>query len=298
MIRLRLHLAFITLALVAAPVSAAAQLTFHGLRWGAPATEVSERIRAAGYPLRGRDQWGDLVFSAPAGGSLVAWMSPAGLVGVELEWKNEPPGRLPTRFARLADSLQARYGPATNQHETLRAWLDREGAMALILETRLDSVLLLYHSSVDKSDEIYRRDSVMTATREQARATGADSVWAGAWQPATDDEWPDDYVDILHFTVLGPRMYGARMLKRVGFTERLENGLLYDAAVTEVELDCAAIRSRLLRTRPLYLELPTPPIAVPQSARRWVQPGPGSQEERTIRGACAQLARQPLPGAR
>lgn len=287
------------LAIAAAPVSAAAQLTFLDLPWGAPPHEVSERIRAAGYPLRGTDQWGDLVFGAPHGGTLVAWISPAGLVAVEIEWENDQPGRLPGLFRRMADSLEARYGPATNEHEAMRAWLDREGAMSVMLETRLDSVLVLSHTGLDRSDEIYRRDSLMTLMRDRASDPGyPDSTARGGWAAATPDEWPNTYVDTARFVVLGRQMFGARMRTRMGLPERLANGLLYDGVVTEVELDCAAGRSRLLRTIPLYHYVPTPAIEVPQPRRRWVQPRAGSEEEREIRGACAALARQPQAGPR
>lgn len=287
MIRFHLRAVPAAVALILALAdSVAAQLTFQGLPWGAPAHEVAERIRAAGYAPRGVDQWGDHVFRTPDGGSLVAWMSPAGLVAVELEWTDEP-ARFPARFSAMADSLQALYGTPANQDEEMRAWRDDEGSVRVTLETRLDSVLLLYHSSLDKMDEIYRRDSLMTAMRERA-----DTAGAGVWQSVGYEDFRETYVDTARFVVLGSRLYGARMRDRWAFPERLDNGLLYDERVADVELDCARGRSRLLRATPLYHRVATATTEVPAGERRWAEPPSGGFDARGIQGACQALERQ------
>ncbi len=64
---------------------------------------------------------------------------------------------------------------------------------------------------------------------------------------------------------------------------------MYNGALTEVELDCRRMRTRLLRTIPLYAHRATPAI----EGEAWLPPMPDANHARALERACAALGRQP-----
>jgi hypothetical protein len=280
-------------ALALSAGDAAAQLEFAGIAWGTPAEQTADRLRAMGYVLRGVDQNGDHVFRGPEGETLVAKMSLDGVVQVQVEWTGDP-ARLPARYARLADSLQAAFGrPYAEGHNDGASWTRDEAWVNIWLRPaapQLDSTLFLFHTAPADAAEELRRAQLQDDASVPGRV---DSVDVGAWAEADfTDRW-EQLVDTARVVVLGGGLYGARLRDRWTDPRRLENGLVYDAAVREVEVDCGETRLRLLRSIPLYHEVSMRAIEVPAGERRWDRPAPGSRAEASLRAVCEVLARQP-----
>jgi hypothetical protein len=272
---------------------AAAQLEFAGIAWGTPAGQAADRLRGMGYVARGVDQNGDHVFRGPDGEMLVAKLSPDGLVQVQVEWTRDP-ARLPARYARLADSLHAALGkPYAEGHDDAASWTRDEAWVNIWLRPaapQLDSTLFLFYTAPADAAEELRRAQLQEDASQPGRV---DPVDVGAWAEADfTDRW-EQRVDTARVVVLGGGLYGARLRDRWTDPRRLENGLVYDAAVREVEVDCGGTRMRLLRTVPLYHEVSMHAIEVPAGERRWDRPAAGSRAEASLRAVCAVLARQP-----
>jgi hypothetical protein len=285
---------FVLAALAAFPTDAAAQMEFAGIPWGTPPQETADQLQSRGYQPRGVDQDGDWVFRAPDSAEVVAMMDSAGLVSVAVRWYDHPE-RFPARLEVLRDSLVAAFGPPINDEENGGAWR-RDGAWAHLnlrgMTGGLDSMLFLAHTGPRGHDEeVNRRGALAHARRERLREQGPDSVAVGGWLRVWDEIWHSTLVDTARYTTLGHRVYGARMLVRWQETLRLENGMQYDAVITEVELDCPGLRSRLLRTIPLFYEVPLAVTEIPQPERRWFAPGTGSMDAFLIKRACAALDR-------
>lgn len=285
--------------LVLAPVPAAAQLTFRGMGWGTPADAAKEQLQRAGYVLRGQDQDGDWVFRGPEREDLVTRFDAAGLVGVDLEW-SRPADALPARFATLADSLRRAFGPpdeaAEDGEEPSMEWR-RDGARVwLFLFPRgsgRDSMLSLRYEGPGWEAEFERRSEADRAREAHEEENGrADTTAYGAWLRVYSDARDFTRVDTVSFTRVGDRRYHARFLDDWFQTRRLENGLMYDGAITEVLLDCQRMQTRLLRTVPLYGHRATIVVEAREGEERWLPPMPNRNHARAVERACAALARQ------
>lgn len=285
----------IPLLIAFAPVSVAAQLEFGGIPWGTPLDSARARIQRAGHPLRGQDQYGDWVFGGPGRMDLVATFDSAGLVGVEASWMHDPRS-LPARYASLADSLRRAFGaPDTEarEEEPSMNW-ERGGAtLELFLFPRgsgMDSIVFVKHHGPGWEAEYERRDLREEAQMAYEEENGrADTTSYGAWLNVYSDFRDFTRVDTVRFTRLGDRLYGARFLDSWFQRRRLENGMMYSGAITEVELDCRRMTTRLLRTIPLYSHRATPAIEGPQ----WLPPMPNRNHARAVERACEALGRQP-----
>lgn len=289
--------ALFALALAATHASpAAAQLEFGGIRWGTPRDSATAIIQRAGYLLRGDDQDGDRVFGDRSGVDLVVMFDSAGLVGVDLEW-SRPVDALPARFAALADSLRRAFGPpdeaSGEDEEPARGWA-RDGVMVtLFLFPRgggRDSLLSLSYESPGWEAEFERRNEAERERDAYEEENGrADTTAYGDWLRVYSDGRDFTRVDTVRFTRLGDRLYRARFLDDWFQRRRLENGMMYNGAITEVELDCRRMTTRLLRTTPLYSHRALPAI----DGESWLPPMPNANHARAVAAACAALERQP-----
>lgn len=300
MIRILRSLALLA-AVVASVGDAAAQLEFGGIPWGTPADSARARIQRAGYPFRGQDQDGDGVFGAPGRVDLVAVFDSAGLVFVDALWLEEPDS-LSARHDRMADSLRAVVGAPdsakADRHGRYMIWRRDGATLELILhpdDSSLDAALFVRHTGPGYVAEFERRAVAWEAREAHERAHGrADTLGLGGWHEVFSGPRELVWIDTVKVERWGPRLYRARFRGDLMRRRRLENGMMYSAAVREVELDCGAGRTRLHRTIPLYYDLRSlPPIDVPEAERQWVRPAPGSPEGTALRAACAVLARQP-----
>lgn len=155
----------VLLALAFSAVDAAAQREFAGIPWGTPPAEATERIRAAGYELRGTGPHGDLTFGGADGAELRAEFDPRGLVSVQVRWV-EPAEGLPARFERMADSMRAVLGaPSTSNrddYERSMTWLGEEWGGADLVYSRSEGDpppwLSLSHWGPGYEEEIERRE--------------------------------------------------------------------------------------------------------------------------------------------
>jgi hypothetical protein len=218
--------------LMAAPVTAAAQLTFGGMPWGTPRDSATALVQRAGYVLRGDDQDGDRVFGDAAGVDLVTKFDSTGLAGVDLEW-SRPVDALPARFATLADSLRRAFGPPSQAAEGEEPAMDWE------------------------------RDGVRVSLFLFPRGGGRDSLLSLRYE---SPGWEAEFE-----------------------RRRVENGMMYNGAITEVELDCRRMEMRLLRTIPIYEHRALPPIDGPA----WLPPMPNAHHAQAATAACEALGRQP-----
>lgn len=159
----------VLLALAFSAVDAAAQREFAGIPWGTPPAEAMERLRAAGYELKGTGQYGDLTFGGPEGVELVAIFAPRGLVHVEARWE-VPPDRLPARFERMADSMRAVLGAPTTagryDYERTMTWLGAEWGGVDLVYSRSEGYpppqLSLTHWGAGYEEEVMRREGPAT----------------------------------------------------------------------------------------------------------------------------------------
>jgi hypothetical protein len=279
---------------------AAAQLEFAGIPWGTGIAETTERIRGAGYTLRGTDQEGDVVFGAADGVDLFAMFDSAGLVYVEASWERDP-DHIPARYTRMADSLRAALGTPDDElgGDGERTVLWRRDAVEAELYLRprsggLDTLLILRHSGPGWVAELERRDELARARKDDERQNGrADTTAVGDWHQAFGGFRVLIRVDTIKYARVDARTYRARFLHNWMQTRRLANGMMYTAAVTEVELDCRGFRTRLHRTVYLFDDRALPAIDVAESERVWTQPLSGAPDDVAIRSACEALARQP-----
>jgi hypothetical protein len=279
---------------------AAAQLEFAQIPWGTPETRTMEHITSAGYRFRGTDQDGDMVFGAADSVDLVAMFDGAGLVSVELRWMRNP-DRLLARYRRMADSMRAALGrpdeASEDEYGRSLSWARNGSTLELFFRPRgggLDTMLFLRHQAAGYEPEFERRVAREREQMERERAEGTrDTTGVGDYHQAFGDFRVLIRVDTVKYERMGPQAYRARFLHDWMQMRRLPNGLMYDAALTEVELDCRVQRTRLLRTTPLYDFRATPPVDVPESERRWTTPRRGSPDVEAVRSACQALARQP-----
>lgn len=303
--RLRMTRILRPLALLAAVAAfagdAAAQLEFAGIAWGTPPDSARAAIQRAGYTLRGQDQEGDWLFGAPGRLDLSAVFDSAGLVFVDASWLQEPDS-LSALHDRMADSLAAVVGAPdslkADEHGRYMVWRRGGASLELVLhpsDGAGDAVLFVRHTGPGYAAEFERRAVAWQAREEDERARGrADTLGLGGWREVFSGSRELVWIDTVKFTRLGPQRYRARFRGDLMRPRRLENGMMYSATVREGELDCAAGRTRLHRTIPLYYDLRAlPPIDVPPAGRQWVQPPPGSPDEAALRAACSVLARRP-----
>jgi hypothetical protein len=292
--RTLLHILLFGLILV--PAAAAAQLTFGGIPWGTPVDSATAAIQRAGYVLRGDDQDGDRVFGDADGANLVTTFDSAGLVGVDLEWF-QPVDRLPARYDRLADSLRRAFGPPTKasgeDEEPAMDWVRDGVRVSLFLFPRgggMDSLVAVRYEGSGWEAEYERRNEVSRARMEHERQNGrADTTSYGDWLNVYSDFRDFTRVDTVRFSRTGDRLYRARFLDAWFQTRRLENGMMYNGALTEVELDCRRMRTRLLRTIPLYSHRALPAI----EGEAWLPPMPNANHARAVVAACEALGREP-----
>lgn len=287
-------------ALALSAGDAAAQLEFAGIPWGTPGDQATTRIEAAGYFLRGRDQDGDLVFGAADSAELVAMFDSVGLVFVRVDWFRDP-DRLPARFERMGDSMRALLGPPALQAEEdeFERWVEwsQDGTSAELRfrprDGGLDSLVAVLHRAPGFEAEYDRRRAAADAREERFRTGGhRDTTALGDYHTVFSDYAVLVGVDTVKYQRLGPRLYRARVLYDWMLTRRLPNGMMYDAWLAEVELDCAAFRSRTVRNIPLYYEV-VAIMDVPESERVWTAPPRGSPDGLAVRSACEALGRQP-----
>lgn len=275
---------------------AAAQLEFRGIPWGASPDDARAAIERAGHPFRGQDQDGDHVFGGPDRMDVVAMFDSAGLVYVESTWLDDPDG-LPARFERLGDSLRASLGaPDTaneDEYERFMRWR-RDGAeLELFFRPRgggLDTALTVKHYGPGWEAEDLRR-----AEAWQHRAEGErDTTGVGDWHQAFGGFRVLIRVDTVKYTRLDGQRYLARILHDWTQLYRTPSGLMYSAAVADLELDCGRMRTRLHRRVFLYDTdaLPDPEV-IPEAERQWSRPVAGSPDDVAIREACTALGRQP-----
>lgn len=161
----------VLLALALSAVDAAAQREFAGIPWGTPPAEAAERIRAAGYELRGTGQNGDLTFGGADGVELLAVFDPRGLVFVEARWL-EPAERLPARFERMADSMRAVLGVPDmanrDDYERSMTWRGPEWGGVDLVYSRgggIPPMLSLTHWGPGYEEEIERREGPAEVVR-------------------------------------------------------------------------------------------------------------------------------------
>jgi hypothetical protein len=278
-----------------APAPAAAQLEFGGIPWGTPVEAVKERLQRAGHPLRGQDQDGDWVFGGPGRMDLVATFDTAGLVRVEASWMHDP-ASLPGRYASLADSMRRAFGAPESEmdeEEPRMVWALDGATLELFLFPRgsgMDSTVQRWHHGPGWDAEYERRelkDAVRTVY--EAENGRADTASYGDWLRVYSDARDFTRVDTVRFTRHGDRLYHARFLDSWFQRRRLENGMMYNGAVTEVELDCRRMTTRLLRTIPTYSHRALPAI----DGSDWLLPMPNANHARAVAAACAALGRQP-----
>lgn len=283
----------ILLAIPISPRDAGAQLEFAGIPWGTPVDQARARLEADGYLYRGTDQFGDVVFGAADSVDLVASFGAEGLFQVELTWLRDP-DRLPARFERLARAGRAAAGaPDSEAGEDYREMIwEREGAIVeLMYRPRgggLDAAVVLRHVGPNATAAFGARADASAAAEAER-----DTTAVGDYHQAYGDFGVLIRADTVKYARLGPQQYRARFLHDWMQQRRAPSGVLYSAALTEVELDCRAVRTRLLRTTLLYEGRSVPPVDVPESEQRWTGPAPGSPDAAAIRSACQALGRQP-----
>ncbi|HYH79510.1 MAG TPA: hypothetical protein VEX86_06925 [Longimicrobium sp.] len=278
-------------ALVGFGTPAAAQLTFDGLAWGTPAEQARARFAAQGYRFRGTDQDGDLVFWGPLRSELVVTMAPGGVVGVALS----RPGTLAQVRARhraAADSLRRVHGPPTSTEEmsaswerdsvSLGAWYTDRDAATRAPQGGITAYGRGYWAESERRSDLERAHDARIERGEQPR----DTLMVGDWMRVYSDTRVLASFDSSGTVRVGPGVYRTRFREAWMFTQRLENGTKYTGAVREVEIDCRAMRERLLRTVPFYDRQSSPPVDVPPAQRRWTTPAATSPEGREIRRAC------------
>lgn len=165
----------VLLSLALSAVDAGAQREFAGIPWGTPPAEAMERIRAAGYELKGTGPHGDLTFGGPEGVELVAIFAPRGLVHVEARWQ-VPAERLPGRFDRMADSMRAVLGAPTmagrDNYERTMTWLGAEWGGVDLVYSRSEGypppLLSLSHWGPGYEEEVTRREGPATGVQVPA----------------------------------------------------------------------------------------------------------------------------------
>jgi hypothetical protein len=291
MIRIVRSLALLA-ALACSAGDAAAQLEFAGIPWGTPPQATANRLHSLGYCLRGVDQEGDWVFFGPDGEEVVAVMSPtARLVGVEVRWRGDR-GRISTLYTRMRDSMVAVHGMSFNERSDGAAW-NRAGNVLQLWQLGPQAhpgySLTLFHGGPGGPAEEERRNVMRAAARR--REYGSSDYPAVHDAVVYDD---DGWVHVMEESTdpLGNGVYRVRLYhdSNRSTVRRLENGVKYNGAIREVDLDCGRNWQRLLRTIPLYERVPAPAVSVPERARRWVQPTPGSRDERIVRATCKDIA--------
>jgi hypothetical protein len=282
-------------ALALAAGDAAAQTDYSGIPWGTPARETTDRLQAQGYRLRGTDQAGDLVFHAPDGAEVVATMSPRALVGATVTWTDDP-DRLPALLASLGDSLQSAWGEPAEVREDGLSWSAGGEWTHLWLRrpaVDVDSALILSIAGEGWMAEHERRMAYWAEWRERyGNDPPVDSAGRGAWTPVMESIQWAMFVDSSRVVPLGDRVYAARLMERWGMDQRLENGMMYNVAVYDVELDCHRLRSRRHRTTVLYYGAALPATEVAEAERQWYHPAERGYEEFGYKHACATLAGQ------
>ncbi|HYR09384.1 MAG TPA: hypothetical protein VEQ60_16485 [Longimicrobium sp.] len=154
-----------------------------------------------------------------------------------------------------------------------------------------DSMLSLRYEGPAWEAEFERRNEAERAREADEEENGrADTTAYGDWLRVYSDARDFTRVDTVRFTRRGDRLYHARFLDHWFQTRRLENGMMYSGAITEVELDCRRMTTRLLRTIPLYSHRALPALDGP----RWLPPMPNANHARAVSAACAALGRQPV----
>lgn len=274
---------------------ARAQLTVGGVAWGTPAAQARARFAEQGYRFRGADQDGDLVFWGPARSELVVTLDSAGVAGVELT-QTGTAAQARARYTALADSLRRALGAPTSRDETSAAW-ERGGA-----------TLSAWHGSTGDAAregptagitargpgfdaEIERRSGAERAVNDRLESgeQPRDTLMVGDWMRTYSDTRVLASFDSSGSVRVGPGVYRTRFRESWMFTRRLENGTKYTGAVRTVEIDCGALRERLLRTVPFYGRTSSPPEDVSPAEQRWTTPAAGSAEAREIRRGCELL---------
>jgi hypothetical protein len=284
-------------ALAAFPMDAAAQMEFAGIPWGTSPRQTADRLQAMGYQLRGVDQDGDWVFRAPDGAEVVAMMDSAGVVAVDLRWYDKPE-QFPLRVQVLLDSLTDAFGPPLNKEEGSGAWHRHpdDGWAHLLLRRPtggLDSMLFMaFTRPGGNTRETDRRGALADERRARLREQGPDPVAVGGWLELWSELWRTTLVDTASVGVLPNGVYRTRILVRLQEPGRLENGMRYDALISEVEIDCPGRRWRTRRAIPLFYEVPLAVTDVPEADREWIRPEPGGVDAYVIKESCIALARQ------
>lgn len=291
-------LPFLLLA-IASP--AGAQYEFAEIPWNTAPEAAAERIRAAGYAFVGVDQEGDWVFRGANGGELVAAMSPTGLVEVVVTWRL--PSNLERRYAALSDSLRRAMGApddeqrADEEGETIRSvtWMRDLAELSAVYFPRqagLDSAVTLNHRGPESEPEYMRRDSVWQVQRDAERVSGpSDTTGIGDWAQVYGGFRRLVRVDSVRYARVDASTYSARLLDNWTQQRRRADGLKYDGAVSEVQLDCGRFRSRVQRRILMndYRALPEEPVPAADAA--WATPRPQSPDGIAIRGACEVLGK-------
>jgi hypothetical protein len=292
--RSSLLFAAVPLLLAAFSAPAAAQLTVAGLAWEAPAADVRTRLERLGWRYVGTDQDGDQVYAGPRGSEAVATLASGRLVGMDLRWPVATVAASRVRYRAATDSLRRLYRAPTTVDEESTAW----SADSVLLYTWISQGSGA-HPGPGAGITAWGRgyDAEMTRRSEAERVerhrieTGQqrpDSLLSGDWTIVYSDARVLTRLDSATFRAAGPDRFHARLREDWMFTRRLSNGMKYNATVRDVEIDCRAVRARVLRTVAGFALHAVPGTAA-GTVSAWGAPAPQSPEARAIRRSCEMM---------
>jgi hypothetical protein len=256
----------------AAKAASAQQIAYPGIPWGTPAEAVRARAEAQGFALDSVTADGDQVYRRRADGAwLKAYMRAGRAVGFTVI-DPAPRAAVDGRFRALADSLEAALGaPAVRDREEVR-WEAALAQVSVEIEFVRGPQVEVRWAGPGWFDEMHRRKKLIEVPPLPAGYTIVSAT-------------PVSYVSV-DTTVTGRGAAGVlRGRFRIDYAQPVgPDTATYDAAVYEMEFDCAGRRTRLLR-RTITLA----------GARRhddvyqripWAPPQPGNHYDRGLAAVC------------